>query len=118
MVAGDREAWLANFGPTYFAELLPDWPGPSRVDGPEAAWAAYTDFFDQFDSATYEILNVEKNGDFTLIDIRCQLVGVASGAPAELLWTVVGEFDAEAQAYTSARWFHTRDDAFQWMAAS
>ena len=114
LAAGDREAWLACFDPAYVAELLPDWPGPGRVDGAEAAWDAYLDFFAQFDSAKYEYLNVEKQGDLTLSDIECQLVGLGSGVPGELRWTVVAEFDSEAQRHSRARWFDTREEAVAW----
>lgn len=113
-VAGDREAWLACVDPAFVAELLPDWPGPGRAEGAEAVWDAYLDFFAQFDSANYEYLDVEKRGDLTLCDIHCQLVGLGSGVPGELRWTLVAEFDPEAQRHLRAHWFHTREEAVAW----
>jgi hypothetical protein len=111
LAAGDRETWLACFDPAFVADLLPDWPGPGHVEGAEAAWDAYLDFFAQFDNADYQYLNVEKQGYLTIGDIHCQLVGLASGVPGELMWTLVAEFDSASQRYIRGRWFHAREEA-------
>jgi hypothetical protein len=117
MLAGDREAWLATVDPGLVAEMLPDWPGPSRVGSAEAAWNVYHDFFAQFGRATQDLLNVETDSGFTTADVRFKLVGQGSQTPVEVSWTVVIEFDAEARRYTSHRWFHTRDEAVAWVSA-
>ena len=115
--AGDREAWLASVAPGYVADLLPDWPGPVRVEGPEAAWDAYIDFFAQFDSAKFEYVDVEKQGDFTLCDIHSELVGLGSGVAGEVRWAMVLEFDSVAQRHTRACFFHTREEALAWVVS-
>ena len=83
----------------------------------EAALNAYRDFFAQFERATYDNLNIEKRGNFTIADVPFQLVGLGSGTPVEVLWTVVAEFDFEARKYTTHRWFHARDEAVAWISA-
>jgi len=81
VLAGDREAWLETFDPAFVVELLPDWPGPSRAEGPEAAWNSYVDFFAQFEKATFDYLDIEKHGDVTIFDIRCSSSGWAAARP-------------------------------------
>src|SRR3954452_24980499 len=116
MLVGDRELWLTTVQPGLVAEMFSDWPGPSRVNSAEAAWSVYQDFFAQFERATYDYLNVESDGSFTTIDVRCELIGRGSHTPVDVSWTVVAEFDFDARKFTTHRWFHVRDEAGAWVS--
>jgi hypothetical protein len=41
----------------------------------------------------------------------------AVAAPGELLWTLAGRFDSQAQQFTRVHWFHTHDEAVAWIDA-
>jgi hypothetical protein len=111
-ITGDRELWLSAVDPNLVSEFLRDWPGVLRVESAAAAWDEYQGFFEPFETFALEYRNIERSGQFTVIDVRVELVGRASGAPMELLWTIVGEFDPMSQRFTrTMRWFHTRDEA-------
>jgi hypothetical protein len=113
----NRDGFLATLDPNIVIENLVDWPGPLRMEGTDDVWDGYADFFDQFESFDMEYANVEKVGETVLIDVHCHLTGLASGVPSELLWTLAGGFDSQAQRFTSIHWFHTHEEAVAWMSA-
>jgi hypothetical protein len=108
---GDRESWVATFDPAATFEFLADWPGTLGVEGPEAAWDQYVGFMAEFEQLTFEELNIERLGRFTIFDLRCELLGRTSGVPMELHWTFIIEFDPTSHLVRSSRMFHTRDEA-------
>jgi hypothetical protein len=107
----NRDVFLATLDPNIVVENLSDWPGPSRVQGSAEVWDNYADVFDQFDVFDMQYPTVEKVGDAVVIEVHCELTGLGSGAPAELRWTMAGEFDSRTQRFTSVRWFHSRAEA-------
>lgn len=85
----DRERWLATLPDGVVVETDPAWPDGGRLVGCEAVAEFIREFDKQWASMRFEIDALEEIGPAVVTKSRWVVVGMASGVPTEMGFSVV-----------------------------